>query len=243
MAVGTGGGLSLTEIKGEFGGDSTPSLSEYYLNGSRVTSNNTSVPNSGSSISFSQFEGAIKALLVEYEIIGGGGGGGYGQANYQTTNGSRGGTGGSSVLSGSGLTTITATGGIGGLNGPVQSQPQGVAGAASVYGSGGAAVGDKTHGNSAPSSSYGAGGGGGGGDNAGLGGTDGAGGKGGVASTRVTGSYAVVPVGVSISVSIGLGGVGTQSYYRGGNGANGYARLRKDGGAWVVFTSSGTFTV
>jgi hypothetical protein len=75
MTISKASGLSFTEIKSEFGGDGDPSLSEYYRNGSYVTSNNSSVPTSGGgrSISFSQFHGAIKALLVEYQIIGGGG--------------------------------------------------------------------------------------------------------------------------------------------------------------------------
>lgn len=242
MTLPASGVISLPEVQTEFGGVNPISLSEYYRNGSYVTANNTSVPTSGE-ISLSNFYGTVKALLVYYEVIGGGGGGGYGRNNYTTTDGSRGGTGGSSVLSGSGLTTITATGGIGGLNGPVQNEWQGVAGAASVYGSGGAAVNEKTPGNSAPASSYGAGGGGGGGDDAALYSTDGAGGKGGVASTRLTGNFGIVPVGIVISVTIGSGGVGGQGNYNGGNGAGGYARLRVDGGSWVAFTSSGSFTV
>jgi len=243
MAIQSTGLITLQDIEDEFGGTGSVSLSEYYRNGAYVTSNNTSVPNSGAAISLSNFYGAVNGLLVEYEIIGGGGGGGYGQANYQTTNGSRGGTGGTSSISGSGFSTRSSTGGIGGLNGPVQSQPQGVAGAASVYGSGGAAVGDKTHGNDAPSASYGAGGGGGGGDNAGTYGTDGAGGKGGAASSRITGNVGIIPVGTTISVVVGSGGSGGTPNYTGGDGANGYVRIRKDGGSWTAFTSSGSYTV
>lgn len=158
MTISKASGLSFTEIKSEFGGDGDPSLSEYYRNGSYVTSNNSSVPTSGGgrSISFSQFHGAIKALLVEYQIIGGGGGGGYGKDNYLGSGSAS--SGGSSSVSGPGFTTVTSTGGSGGDNAPSYSQLGGQAGASSHYGAGGARVGGKVAANDAPGSSYGAGG-------------------------------------------------------------------------------------
>ena len=242
MAIQSSGLITLQDIEDEFGGEGSVGLSEYYRNGAYVTSNNTSVPTSGA-ISLSDFYGAVNGLLVEYEIIGGGGGGGYGLGNYSQGNGSRGGTGGTSSISGSGFSTKSSAGAIGGLNAPVQSQWQGVAGFASVYGLGGAAVGEKTPGNDAPSLSYGAGGGGGGGDNAGAYSTDGAGGKGGEASNRITGDVGIIPVGTVITVAVGSGGVGGDGNYDGGDGASGYVRLRKDGGSWTAFTSSVSYTV
>lgn len=244
MTISKASGLSFTEIKSEFGGDGDPSLSEYYLNGSYVTSNNTSVPTSGGgrSISFSQFHGAIKALLVEYQIIGGGGGGGYGKDNYLGSGSAS--SGGSSSVSGPGFTTVTSTGGSGGANATSYSQLGGQAGASSHYGAGGARVGGKVAANNAPSSSYGAGGGGAGGDSAGDYGQDGGGGFGGGASSLRTGNVGVVPVGSTINVTVGSGGAGGVGGNRnGGRGANGYVRIRKNGGSWTNFTSSGSYTV
>jgi hypothetical protein len=242
MAIQSSGVITLQDIEDEFGGTESIGLSEYYRNGAYVTSNNTSVPTSGA-ISLSNFYGAINALLVEYEIIGGGGGGGGGRSNYNNTDGSRAGTGGTSSISGSGFSTASSTGGIGGLNAPVQNEWQGVAGEASIYGAGGAAVGEKTNGNSAPSSSYGAGGGGGGGDNASFLSTDGAGGKGGEASDRITGNVGYMPVGTVITVTVASGGSSGNGNFPGGVGAGGLVNLRKNGGAWTAFTSSGSYTV
>jgi hypothetical protein len=57
MAIQSSGVITLQDIEDEFGGTGSISLSEYYRNGSYVTSNNTSVPTSGS-ISLSNFYGA-----------------------------------------------------------------------------------------------------------------------------------------------------------------------------------------
>jgi hypothetical protein len=58
MAIQSSGVITLQDIEDEFGGTGSISLSEYYRNGSYVTSNNTSVPTSGNPISLSNFYGA-----------------------------------------------------------------------------------------------------------------------------------------------------------------------------------------
>lgn len=68
MAVKSSGTLSFnTDIVGEFSGDTPHSLSEYYRNGSYVTSNNTDVPTSGE-ISFSDFYGG-SAIVDASDVI------------------------------------------------------------------------------------------------------------------------------------------------------------------------------
>lgn len=57
MAIQSSGAIALQDIEDEFGGAGSISLSEYYRNGTKVTSNNTSVPTSGT-ISLSNFYGA-----------------------------------------------------------------------------------------------------------------------------------------------------------------------------------------
>jgi len=59
MAIQSSGVITLQDIQDEFGGTSPISLNEYYRNGSYVTSNNTSVPTSGS-ITLSDFYGAVR---------------------------------------------------------------------------------------------------------------------------------------------------------------------------------------
>ena len=166
--------------------------------------------------------------------IGGGGGGGYGRAN-QTGSGSAG-SGGTTTIrvrvgspTGSVIYTLSSSGAGGGLNAPVESQANGLAGQTSTYGPGGAQVGEKTYGNDAPSTSYGAGGGGGGGDNAPWYQQDGGGGHGGYSATPVThtltsadlASYAGQDI--YVEVSIGAGGAGGASEFLGGDGASGVA--------------------
>jgi len=58
MALQSSGAISLNDIQTEFGGTNPISLSEYYRNGSYVTSNNTNVPTSGA-ISIGNFYGAV----------------------------------------------------------------------------------------------------------------------------------------------------------------------------------------
>lgn len=59
MALQSSGAISLQDIEDEFGGAGSISLSEYYRNGGKVTSNNTSVPTSGT-IDFADFYGTVK---------------------------------------------------------------------------------------------------------------------------------------------------------------------------------------
>ena len=59
MALQSSGLITLQDIQDEFGGSNPISLSEYYRNGSYVTSNNTSVPTSGT-ISMNAFYNAVK---------------------------------------------------------------------------------------------------------------------------------------------------------------------------------------
>lgn len=240
MALQSSGAISLSDIQTEFGGSNPISLSEYYQNADPdlVTPNNTGVPNTGSSISISDFYGAVLAQSVIYEIIGGGGEGAGG--SY----GGNGGSGSNSSLassSGTSFTTVTATGGAGGVGyGPFNGGWRiGEAGEASFYGSGGAGglnsdSGNQSPGFPAPSTSYGAGGGGGGAApfSANNGGARGR------ASSRVTGTLLLAPASV-ITVTIGTGG---SAIFGGGNGANGYAKLTVNGVA-TAFTSSGTYTV
>lgn len=62
MSIVGSGQVALSDIEGEFGGDSPTSLSEYYRNGDYTTGNNTGVPEAGA-ISFSDFYGAEKQSL------------------------------------------------------------------------------------------------------------------------------------------------------------------------------------
>jgi len=68
MALQSSGTITLAQIQAEFGGSNPISLSEYYRNGSYVTSNNTSVPTSGD-ISVSNFYGASK-IVTSSSIVG-----------------------------------------------------------------------------------------------------------------------------------------------------------------------------
>ena len=251
MAIQSSGVITLQDIEDEFGGTGAISLSEYYRNGSYVSANNTSVPTSGA-ISLSNFYGAVRGLVVEYQIIGAGGAGGFGNLNSYAT--SRGPSGGSSLITSTAITNVTAAGGLGGLNAysnPGSHPNEDRDGVDTIYGAGGVAgassgSSNNQPGGDAPSTSYGAGGGGAGGDRASTFDASGGAGGGGQAGTYLTGSFLLVP-GVQLSVTIGSGGVGTDDpgpyFVPGGDGANGYARLRKDGGSWTTFTSSGTYTV
>ena len=62
MAVPASGTVSLDDIQTEFGGANPVSLSEYYRDGTYVTSNNTGVPTSGA-VSVSDFYGAVKQFI------------------------------------------------------------------------------------------------------------------------------------------------------------------------------------
>jgi hypothetical protein len=67
MALPTSGALSLNDIKGEFGGPTSPSLGDYYAGGSYVpagtTGTNGAVPSSGT-ISISNFYGTSNAIIA-----------------------------------------------------------------------------------------------------------------------------------------------------------------------------------
>ena len=248
MALPSSGLITLAQIQAEFGGSNPISLSEYYRNGAYVTSNNTNVPTSGA-ISLSNFYGAVRGLIVEYQLIGAGGAGGHGNWNsYATT---RAPSGGSSSITGAAITNITAAGGLGGLDAydnPGTAPDPDRDGVGTVYGPGGVAgpsYAAETYspGGDAPSTSYGAGGGGAGGDKSSTFDSSGGAGGGGQAGTYLTGTWLLVP-GTQLSVSIGSKGLDDgNGASPGGAGANGYARIRKDGGAWTNFTSNGTYTV
>lgn len=246
MTLPSTGPLSIGNIQTEFGGSNPASLSEYYRNGPYTTSNNTGVPTSGA-ISVSQFRGTVRALVVEYQLIGAGGAGGHGNWNsYATT---RAPSGGSSSITSAAITNLTAAGGLGGYDAKYSPAPtRAENGVASVYGSGGVGgVNTQSEtvnpGGAAPSTSYGAGGGGAGGDRASTFDSSGGAGGGGNAGTYLTGSWLLVP-GTQLVVSIGTKGTDNgDGQSPGGAGANGYARIRKDGGAWTVFTSGGTYVV
>lgn len=166
--------------------------------------------------------------------IGGGGGGGYGKANY-VGYGSAGSGGNTTVnvrvgsSSGAIIYTLISYGAVGGLNAPVEDEASGLAGQASAYGPGGAKVGEKTYGNDAPATSYGAGGGGGGGDAAPWYQQDGGGGHGGSSATPVTHTLTSAALAayagqdIYVEVLIGVGGAGGTVDYHGGDGASGAA--------------------
>jgi len=63
MALPSSGTISISQIVTEFGGSAPHSLSEYYRNGGLVSSNNTSVPTSGT-ISMSNFYGAVNEIGI-----------------------------------------------------------------------------------------------------------------------------------------------------------------------------------
>jgi len=263
MALQSSGAISLANIQSEFGGSNPISLSEYYRNGSKTTSNNTSVPTSGA-ISIGDFYGAIKAVYVTYEIIGAGGGGGGGLTNNSNP-ASAGGAGGNSTLTytpaGGSSTTITSNGGAGGA---AATQTGWGNGENSYYGSGGSGgansdSNNQTNGYSPSSSAYGAGGGGGGTNSfsdrdGGVGGK--AGGTDGSSYTVTawnssstltryvgmpsTGTVLVVP-GQTVSITIGTGGGPGYGDQYGAKGADGYCKITVNGVA-TQYTSPGTYT-
>lgn len=65
MALQSSGAISLQDIEDEFGGTGSISLSEYYRNGTYVTSNNTSVPTSGT-IDMADFYGTVKQFTYTF---------------------------------------------------------------------------------------------------------------------------------------------------------------------------------
>lgn len=228
-----------TDIVGEFGGTAPHNISEYKRGGSLVPngpSANVNIPTTNADIQFSDFFGAVNAVQITYEIIGGGGEGAGGYTGDGPGN-----DGGTSTLYGSGFTTVTSAGGAGGtqpapFNGSFRTSE---AGEASYYGSGGAGgansdSNNQTPGYAAPSTSYGAGGGGGGAHPF----SANNGGGGGKAATRQTGTVNVIPS-VNFFVIIGAGGTGIGG---GGDGAGGYAKLTIGSNVYE-YTSSGVYTL
>ena len=229
--------ISLSQVQSEFGGAHPISMSEYYLSGSYVTSNNTDVPDGSASetaIGLGDFHDTVGTVVVDFEIIGGGGAGGYGLDD---------GAGGGHVAEGGYTTRVyqtgtfdySATGGAGGQSGVHHPDTGATAGGSSYYGSGGHANSTSSNQGNAPASSYGAGGGGGKGDHPAYIGIapfrvvvdpTGWAGDGGSASTRATYSLQLVP-GSSVNVLVGRKGVATHQHRWGGDGAGGYVKFTR----------------
>lgn len=255
MALQTSGSISLTQIQAELGGSDPISMTEYYRTGVYTTLNNSNVPTTGSITMSSAFYGAVKAITVLYEIIGGGGGGGLGYVNSDSGYGSygerhAGDPGGASTLvstgniaGGSGL-SISAAGGSGGasLNGITSGY-----GAGTVYGAGGVGGANSNSTNQRPgwipaADAWGAGGGGGGARP-----FPGYGGLGGGAGTLQTGTVLMTP-GQTLNVTIGGAGwawnydVRSSWLCTGAPGIHGYAKLTIDGVVYE-YTSSGSIAI
>jgi hypothetical protein len=85
MALPSSGPLSLSDIKGEFGGPGSPSLGDYYAGGSYVPSGTSgtygAVP-TGGTISIANFYGTQAALEVISLTVGNDGYGDYGYDSY-----------------------------------------------------------------------------------------------------------------------------------------------------------------
>lgn len=236
MAVAATGALSFSAIAAEFGGAGPLRMSDFYRGAGPVPAvgaPNLGIPTTGS-ISFADFRGGAKSVVVSYEMIGGGGGGGFGVGDGGSSG--RGPSGGASSLSANGATFASAAGGLGGLNGQVGIQ--GEAGQGSAYGPGGPRGGANSAGGAAPASSYGAGGGGGGGDDGDTYDSSGNGGGGGQAGTRVTGTV-TLNYGTTVLATIGARGLGAAAGYPGGPGAAGFSRLVWDDKS-ASFTASGS---
>lgn len=240
MTIPTQGPVKFSDIQTTYGGSNPISLSEYYRGGANVPVgvNTGGIPASGA-IDLEDFRGTSPNTVITYEIIGGGGAGGYGLEDG--FGGGNAQSGASSSITGTGV-SITVIGGAGGANGNISGNV-GVStgGQASVYGPGGAAVGNGSVGQSAPATSYGAAGGGAGGDSSSIFDSSGASGSGGFAGQRTTGSL-LLRYTTSLTITIGAGGIGSGGVRPGGNGASGYAKLIVDG-TTHQFTSSGTLVI
>lgn len=243
MAIATQGPVSFSEVQTEFGGSNPISLSEYYREGTNVPvgANTEGIPTSGT-IDISEFRGKSPNADVVYELIGGGGAGGYGRDDGgEDRRGTYGDAGDDSTLSGTGITTVTSTGGTGGENCGGDRNTVGTAGSSSAYGSGGAGGSRNNDGSNAPTESYGAGGGGGGGDKGGTFDSGGCSGFGGGAAAQQTGT--VYPrYGTDLTIVIGEGGSRNSNTTDGGKGASGFASINIDG-TETTYTSVGTFTL
>lgn len=245
MPIPSTGSISLQTIATEFGGTAPHSLNEYYRGGSNVPgvgAGTVGIPTSGQ-INFDQFRGTSKTATVTYELIGGGGAGGHGindkGEELRNTFGDAGGT---SSISASGITTITAAGGAGGENCGRDRGTVGQAGAASHYGAGGAGGALNSSGSAPDSDHYGAGGGGGGGDVGSTYDSGGCSGEGGKAGTRKTGTFSVV-YGTVVTVKAGSAGETNTPGYDGGAGAKGYIKLSWDGKSSATTSANTTITI
>jgi hypothetical protein len=239
MTIPTQGPVKFSDLQSTFGGTNPISMSEYYRGGVNVPvgTNTDGIPASGA-IDVAAFRGTTPFASVYYEVIGAGGAGGYGRANGYGSG--RAASGGGSSITGSGV-SISVSGGIGGLNAVIDGDTvgRGSDGQGTAYGSGGAGASNFAVGGHAPSTSYGAGGGGAGGDSSSYFDPSGGCGEGGFAGERATGNLSLRYGSVTLTMTIGSAGIGSGGTYRGGNGANGFAKLIVDGVTYN-YTSSGT---
>tara|TARA_B100000925_G_scaffold228901_1_gene177383 strand:+ start:928 stop:1674 length:747 start_codon:yes stop_codon:yes gene_type:complete len=245
MALPTTGPLSIGQIQGEFGGSNPASLGEYY--GAA-----TGVPVSPNPLSISDFRGTSNVTTFTYTILGGGGAGGWGREDGYGYG--RAASGGTSSISGSGFSTISQAGGLGGLNGNVSPYDHSSrVGASSSVGAGGTGFPNGRGANSgniggtnwttygdAPSS--GAGGGGAGGDSPNFLDSSGGAGSGGGASSTSSGTVTLSP-GTTITIVVGAGGVGTPYNYSGGKGGDGRVVITPAGSSSVTYSTAGTHTL
>ncbi len=168
---------------------------------------------------------------VTITAYGGGGAGGFGQDDHYQPAGTRNVSGGNTVVvlrrgstTGTQIgSTITANGGLGGLNANGHGT-NAEAGQSSDFGAGGTAGARNNSGGSSASTSYSAGGGGGGGDSSGLfdslGGAGGGGKRGEVVTVTIDLSSETVDTFIVVT-TFGSGGVSTGGDYSGGNGSQG----------------------
>lgn len=240
MTVPTQGPVSFSDLQNTFGGTNPISMSEYYRGGALVPvgTNTSGIPSSGA-IGVASFRGTTPFASVYYEVIGGGGAGGYGRDNGYGTGRAQ--YGGASYITGTGV-SVTVAGGTGGQNAVIDGDAvgRGSDGQATVYGAGGVGALNFYEGGHAPATSYGAGGGGAGGDSSGPFDPSGGCGEGGFAGQFTQGNLSL-RYGVTLTMTIGAAGLGNGEGVgrRGGNGANGFAKLIVDGVTYN-YTSSGT---
>lgn len=247
MAIASTGPISMSTIQTEFGGSNPISISEYYRSNTyenNVSGNNTTVPQSGT-IKLSQFRGTVLARYITYKLLGAGGGGGYGVENGGGSGSA--GSGGNSTMTFD-STTVTATGGSGGGNGDTYYTDDYTAGQdadiaegySENFGTSGGPTGYNQDG--AAGTGFAAGGSGGGGDRPSEYDSSGNRGSGGNAGQEQGGS-SYINVGVSISYTLGAGGIGGNSFHDGANGRGGYIKLISNGSQVVATGTSGSYTV
>ena len=238
MAIPASGQVTLSDLQVEYGGTDPISINEYYRGGAYVPigTGTATIPASGA-ITLDNFRGTSKTATVTYNIIGGGGGGGYGRSNGgESERGTYGPSGVASSISGSGIQTITAAGGVGGENCGGSRGTSGTAGTSSAFGTGG--TGGARNNNGGNATGFGAGGGGGGGDSGSTFDEGGCSGFGGAAGTNLSGTVAVV-YGTTLTITIGGGGNATAGTYIGGDGSGGRCQISWDANTQTL-TAGGT---